>query len=196
MQPLFTIGHSTHSIDTFLDLLAQHGITAVADVRSSPRSRWPQFNRDELSPALRKTRIDYVFLGRELGARRTEPDCYEHGQIVYDRVANLPLFLAGIERVLRGMQSHRIALMCAEQEPLDCHRGILICRALRRRSVPIRHILSDGTLEDHSETERRLLRLTKTERNLLEPELTPDELLARAYAARGRDLGYRPPAED
>lgn len=188
---LFTIGHSNHDWPTFLALLQRHGVTAVADVRSQPVARLPQFNHKELEIELKHADVEYVFLGRELGARREEPECYDEGCAVYERVAELPMFRTGLERVLKGLQRHRIALMCAEQEPTDCHRTVLVCRRLRHEPIEIQHILADGQLEAHLATERRLIRMTGVGRTLFEPDLTDDEILDRAYLKRGREIAFR-----
>lgn len=192
---LFTIGYSTHDWPDFIAMLQQHGVTAIADVRSHPISRLPQYRKNELQQQLKPFDIEYGFLGRELGARRIESECYEDGQAVYERIAQLSIFREGLERIIRGLEQHRIALMCAEKEPLDCHRSVLICRHLKDQGFPIYHILSDGSLENHTATERRLLRITDTERTLFEPDLTDDQLLNRAYESRGREIAYRPDLE-
>jgi uncharacterized protein (DUF488 family) len=189
---LFTIGHSNHDWSTFLRLLQQHEVTAVADVRSQPTSRMPHFRRNILEQRLRESGIEYVFLGRELGARRDEPECYADDCAVYERIAGLPLFRRGVERILDGSMRHRIALMCAEREPLDCHRTILICRRLCDAPLPIQHILADGTLEPHADTEQRLLRRSRS-RSLLDPERSHADLLTRAYEQRGSEIAYRRP---
>jgi uncharacterized protein (DUF488 family) len=190
-QTLFTIGHTTHSFEEFAGLLHRHGITALADVRSHPYSRrLPQFNRETLAVALKGSNIHYVFLGDELGARRNEPECYEGERVVYQRVAMLPKFRSGLERVRRGMRTFQIALMCAEKEPLDCHRTILICAALRDE-YRILHILADGSTEDHAHTEQRLLRDMDVTRTLFEPDLSDEQLLAEAYDKRAAQIAYR-----
>lgn len=155
---VYTVGHSTHPVDRFLDLLVANDVTAVADVRSSPFSRHnPQFNKDVLRAALFRRKISYVFVGKELGARSDDPSCYEDGQVQYARLAATELFKSGIERVMSGAQKYRVALMCAEKEPLDCHRTLLVSRALESRDVSIMHILSDGSIEPQSKTMSRLL---------------------------------------
>lgn len=157
---IFTIGHSTHPIERFLELLATNGITALADVRSSPFSRYnPQFNKDTLSVELKQRDIAYVFVGKELGARSDDPACYEGGKVRYDRLAKTSIFGAGIERVLSGAEKYRVALMCAEKEPLDCHRTLLVGRALEQQGVAISHILSDGSIEANADSMTRLLDL-------------------------------------
>ena len=158
MNDVFTIGHSTHASDHFLGLLAEHGISAIADVRSSPFSRFnPQFNREVLSNSLREHNIKYVFLGDELGARSKDPDCYIAGKVQYDRLAQTSLFKVGIERVLEGAEKYRIAVMCAEKDPLACHRAILVSRALVEQSVVVNHILADGSIETHAQLVERML---------------------------------------
>jgi uncharacterized protein (DUF488 family) len=157
---IYTVGHSIHPIETFLELLERNGITAVADVRSSPFSRHnPQFNKDTLSAELKKRGIAYVFVGKELGARSDDPSCYEGGKVRYGRLARTPIFKAGIDRVLSGAEKYRLALMCAEKEPLDCHRTLLVSRALEQQGVSIFHILSDGSTEAQPKTMCRLLDL-------------------------------------
>jgi uncharacterized protein (DUF488 family) len=159
-HPIFTIGHSVHPIEVFLGLLSQHAVTAVADVRSAPYSRRnPQYNRDALEATLRDHRIHYVFLGRELGARSEDPTCYVGGRVQYARLAAAPLFRSGVDRVLQGARDHRIALMCSEKEPLECHRTILVAPAVAARGVEILHIHPDGHLERHENAMTRLLAL-------------------------------------
>jgi uncharacterized protein (DUF488 family) len=187
-----TIGHSNHPIDKFISLLKQHGITAVGDVRSAPYSRFnPQFNKNDFAASLKKAGIAYVFLGQVLGARPDDRSCYENGQVDFSRMAGRADFTQGLDRVIRGSGEYRIALMCAEKEPLDCHRTILVCRNLKAPDVHIRHILADGTVEDHHRTEGRLLRMTDCERSLLDQGSSDSELLERAYAKRGCQIAHK-----
>lgn len=197
MNPdLLTIGHSRHAMEHYLSLLRLHAVTAVADVRSTPHSRTPHFSQAPLRQALAAAQIQYVYLGAELGARRAESSCYVEGQARYELVAKLPAFDAGIERLRRGAQRYRIAMMCAEKEPLDCHRGVLIARSITLRGWSVSHILADGRLEEHSATDRRLVSRMGITRSLFEPDLPWEGLVERAYAARGLELAYRMPAPD
>jgi uncharacterized protein (DUF488 family) len=189
MNPLFTIGHSTHSEDHLFELLGQFQVQAVADVRSSPYSRMnPQFNRAALQRACRRRGIQYVFLGEELGARSADPSVYLSGRVQYSRLAQTELFQTGIQRLLKGLRQYRIALLCAEKDPITCHRTILVCRELRDRPVHIEHILADGAAETQAQAEIRLLE----EFNLAAPELfaDTDELLQRAYELQGERIAY------
>jgi uncharacterized protein (DUF488 family) len=155
---IFTIGHSNISAEAFVALLQQQRVTAIADVRSTPYSRYTsQFNREALQATLKAAGIAYVFLGDELGARSKNPDCYAaNGQVVYAKIAQTALFQAGIERVLRGAQTYRLSLMCAEREPLECHRTLLVAHALIARGAVIRHILHSGHEELHEQTLMRM----------------------------------------
>lgn len=186
---VYTIGHSTHPLDTFLALLKQHSVSAIADVRSSPFSRFnPQFNKDALERALKANGIKYVFLGRELGARSEDPSCYEHGRVQYGRLAKTELFESGLSRVVRGAQTHRIALMCAEKEPLDCHRTLLVARALTERGVPVTHIWANGQAEPHGDAMLRLLDVVGLPREDL--FRTQQELLAQALLRQEERVAY------
>lgn len=188
-KTVFTIGHSKHPIETFFALLKQHGISALADVRSAPYSRFhPQFNKDALEKALKEHGIKYVFLGRELGARSEDRSCYENGRVRYPLLARTALFRQGIERVTSGVAEYRIALMCAEREPLECHRTLLVARALDELGVPIRHILADGRTEAHGEAMLRLLDLLGLPREDL--FRSRQELLAEAIERQERKVAY------
>lgn len=193
MPELFTIGHSTQSWEQFHDRLVCHRIDAVGDVRSSPYSaRLPQFNREILERALKSAGIHYVFLGNELGARRSERECYVDGIARYDRIARTPAFHSGLERVRKGVGRFRLALMCAEKDPLECHRTILVCRELRNE-FEIRHILDDGKMENHSDAESRLL----AEERVPSEDffISREELIARAYDRRGAKIAFHESGE-
>jgi uncharacterized protein (DUF488 family) len=187
---IYTIGHSKHPIDRFVALLQQHRIDALADVRSTPYSRFnPQFNKEKLQPALARAGVRYVFRGEELGARSKDPSCYdEEGRVSYAKLARTELFRKGIERLLTGMRQHRIAIMCAEREPLECHRTILVSRELERAGAPVTHILQDGTLEPH----RQLMGRLAAELKLVGTDLfrSPDELIEDAYEKQGSRIAY------
>lgn len=199
MREIFTIGHSNHTIEHFVSLLATYGVSALADVRSSPYSEYsPQFNKEILEQRLANLHIEYVFLGRELGARRSEQSCYVDGQAKYDMIRNLPAFRQGLTCVLEGIEKYNVALLCAEADPLMCHRTILICRELKavRPDLRINHILADGSLESHEEAEQRLIRLHKLQPELFGELTSASGLLGRAYELQAERIAYRKvPAE-
>lgn len=156
---IYTIGHSTQTVDRFIDHLKRNGVTAIADVRSSPYSRHnPQFSKDELRAVLKAEGIRYVFLGKELGARSDDECCYVNDKVQYGRLASTEAFRSGIQRIVEGSLTHRIALMCAEKDPLDCHRTILVARVLVALGCHVKHILINGSIETHEAAMERLVK--------------------------------------
>ena len=176
-------------MDRIIELLTSHDVTAVADVRSHPYSRFnPQFNRENLRADLKRADISYVFLGRELGARTEDRSCYVNGTVQYDLLARTGPFQEGLARIGVGARSHRIALLCAERDPLVCHRSILVCRHLASRGIGAQHILDDGRLESHDQALTRLV----VELGLASGDLfrTHDDLIVEAYDRRGTQIAY------
>lgn len=197
MPDVFTIGHSNHAASAFLTLLRQHGVNAVADVRSVPYSRFnPQFRREALRRELMAAGIAYVYLGGELGGRSDDPTCYREGRICYERVAKTQHFNDGLRRLEEGMAKHRIAMMCAEKEPLHCHRTLLVAQALDERGVAVSHIHADGRLESHCGAMDRLLdaaRLPAADDLLAQSRA---DLVAAAIRWQTVRVGYAPVAEN
>lgn len=186
---MYTIGHSNHAIEHFIELLERFAVDCVCDVRSAPYSRRnPQFNRETLRDSLKQQGIRYVYLGKELGARTEDEACYVNGKVSFERLAATPLFRKGIERVLEGDKTFTIALMCAEKEPLNCHRTILVARHLTSLGVPIEHILESGASERHEATIDRLIDIVGLPREDLFS--TYDDIIERAYRIRGGDVAY------
>jgi uncharacterized protein (DUF488 family) len=188
--PILTIGHSRHSLERFLSLLKTAEVTAIADVRSSPASRFsPQFNKTALAASLGGHGIGYVFLGKELGGRPARPEMYRDGRADYEKMAGSPEFRAGLAQLLAAAERHRVAMMCAEADPLDCHRCLLVGRALAEAGYDVAHILASGEIASQADIEDRLL---ETE------HLADDDLLmhsravrlAEAYRSRNRKAGY------
>ena len=194
-RTILTIGHSTHALEAFIALLQRHGVSAVADVRSAPFSRFnPDFNREPLVRGLAAHRVAYVFLGRELGGRPDDPSCYEDGRICYERVGTIPWFQRGLDRVVLGAADHRIALMCAEREPLECHRTLLVAPALVARGVSVGHILADGELETHAGAMDRLLAMHGLSDDTAQRSLslqTRTERIREAVAEQAKRVGAK-----
>lgn len=180
MPVVLTIGHSNHTLERFLDLLESAGVEMLVDVRSSPYSRrHPQFNGPALSRALALTGITYLWLGRELGGRPDDPALMCDGVADYERMAEAANFKSGIEQVLQESAWLHVALMCAEKEPLDCHRCLLVGRALATAGAEVRHLLADGGAVTQTEIEDRLI----AGGDLFTPR---NDLLATAYRERAR----------
>jgi uncharacterized protein (DUF488 family) len=155
-EPLFSIGHSNHPIQAFLGLLDAHQIGVVADVRSSPYSKFvPQYNASSLKAALEAHGTRYVYLGKELGGRPDGDDFYDaEGHVLYSRVARADFFKSGIARLRKGMETHRIAILCSEEDPAVCHRHLLIGRVLIEAGIALHHIRGDGSIQDDAEVPR------------------------------------------
>lgn len=197
---LFSMGHSNHSWERFIGLLGHAGITAVVDVRSQPFSRrYPQFDRHSLRRGLQEQDIVYVFCGDSLGGRPQQPSLYdEHGRVNYDRVRRTPAFQGGLDQVCAALEQFRLALVCSEEDPLDCHRGLMIAPALVERGLTFWHIRADGSIESTSEIEARLLTETKVGVGILDglfaDTLTAEErgqMLEEAYRIQARRKAFR-----
>ncbi len=187
-RELFTVGHSTHTIEHFMALLKRHSITAVCDVRSHPYSKYnSQFNREMIREDLKKNGISYVFLGKELGARSENPNCYIEGKVQYNYLVDEPPFRQGISRLTQGMSRYSIALMCAEKDPIACHRMILVCREMRSLAEQINHILADGEIETNTEAENRLLSTLGIVPDMLRDK---DKCIEEAYDEQGKKIAY------
>jgi uncharacterized protein (DUF488 family) len=188
---IFTIGHSNHGLGGFLQLLALHSIQAVADVRSQPSSRLhPHFDRGALKSHLKAVGIDYVFLGRELGGRPEDRECYDQfGQVDYDAVARTPSFAAGMDRLGQGAERYRVVLLCSEKDPITCHRMLLVSRRWFERGGDALHIRADGALEGQESAEARLMH----EVGLSSSDMfrSPEEIRVEAFHKRAKEVAYR-----
>lgn len=194
-QSIYSIGHSNHSVERFIQLLVENRITAVADVRSSPVSRFsPQFDSSALKNSLREHNCAYVFLGRELGGRPKSTKLYTDGAADYELMTQTREFAKGIARLLEGSKTHRIAIMCSESDPLDCHRCLLVGRSLSIKGINTVHILSDGQKISQLEIDEQLLRLEQGNNEDL--FLSERDQIALAYRKRAKRVAYREQSED
>ncbi len=188
---LFTIGHSNMPAERFMAVLRGHGIDAVADVRTNPVSRFcPWFSARNLKPLLQHQGMEYAAFCEALGGRPTHPALYCGGVADYEAMAQEPEFLSGLDRLASLAEQHRLCLLCAERDPLDCHRCLLVGRALAERGLRIGHVLFNGSLETHHNTERRLLQTSGAADDLF--VTGQRERLAAAYRRRAREVAYRP----
>jgi uncharacterized protein (DUF488 family) len=187
---LYSIGHSNIAAERFVAMLRDSGVIAVADVRSTPFSRrFPWFSAKNLAAMLAQQGIEYLSYGQSLGGRPHNAALYRDGIADYEAMAQRPEFQAGLDRLCADAARLRVCLMCAEREPLDCHRCLLVARSLAARGLGIGHILHDGTIEPHRATEQRLLALTGTGDDLFAPGQY--ERLAAAYRRRAQAIAYR-----
>lgn len=194
---IYTIGHSTHPAEYFLELLNAYAVNCLVDVRSVAASRYnPQYNQKRLSAFLAAHSMAYLHFAGEFGARQTAPGVRdETGRVDFEKVRQSPLFLRGVERLQQGIEKgYTIALMCAESDPLDCHRFIMITPALVTLGFDVRHILKDKTVLTNAGLEDRLL--TKYKKKLPQPdafhgEMNRAEKLAFALRLRNSEIGWK-----
>lgn len=186
---ILTLGHSTHSLERFFELLKRSAVTAIADVRSSPWSRHnPQFNRSELKSSLRSVGIDYRFYGKQLGGRPSDPSLFHGSTADYEAMARTKEFGDGLNMVLAGAAKHQIALMCSEHDPLDCHRCLLVGRSLAERGAVVGHILSNAEIISQQKIEEKLLAMSgRSTDDFFVPR--PEQLSA-AYRDRSLKVAY------
>ncbi len=195
---IYTVGHSTHELTYFLKLIQMHQVNCLVDVRSVAASSYnPQFNKDTLSVFLKDNGITYLHFSREFGARQTAKELLDNtGQLDFEKVHHASHFKQGIERLKQGVaKGYTIALMCAESEPLDCHRFGMVSTALVRDDIDVLHIMKDGSVKTHHELEKELIK--KYEKKLPQPDIfttniTPEEQLKVAYKLQNKDIAYSP----
>jgi uncharacterized protein (DUF488 family) len=201
---LISVGHSNHEWSAFVALMRRAGVTALADVRSSPYSgRYPHFNRESLMRGLYDEDIPYVFLGNLLGGRPGQPSLYDvDGRVNYERVRRTEAFQRGLEQLTHALNGHTVAMLCSEEDPLQCHRGLMIAPALSECGFPPHHLRGDGSLETNEQMERRLLRETGVGAGLIDglfaATLTAEDhrcLLAEAYRRQARRKAYQLPLD-
>lgn len=156
--PILSVGYGLREFADFMEMLVAHRVEFVGDVRSVPYSRRPEFARPALERSLPGFGMRYVFLGDSLGGRPADSQCYdEDGHVDYERCRTNEAFIAGIDRVVQAYESgHRLALMCSETRPTDCHRSKLLGEMLADRGVPVVHIDAEGRLLDHAEVAAQL----------------------------------------
>ncbi len=182
---LYTIGHSNHSIEKFINLLKSHGITLVADVRSSPYSQYcAQFNKEIFSARLQAESIGYIYLGEGLGGRSA-------AFVDFKQMSNRREFKQEITRLLEVFAEDCVALMCAEKDPIKCHRFTLVCRALKAEGLHIRHILEDGSIEEHSDAEERLVEMLNVQPTLFETGQPRARIIEHAYEKQSRRIYHQ-----
>lgn len=199
---IYTVGHSTHQLDYFLELLTEYSVNCVVDVRSVAASSYnPQYNKEPLSNFLKNNQICYLHFAEEFGARHSDPDLLDNdGKVDFEKVKRSWNFKKGVERLWQGVEKRFvIALMCSESEPLDCHRFSMIAKALEKDGFDVRHILKDKSIKSNLELEIQLLkkydkRIPKP--GIFEPNISVDDQLKVAYKLRNQEIAYSPNAKE
>jgi uncharacterized protein (DUF488 family) len=186
---VLTIGHSNLAANDLIELLRRAGVTDVADVRSQPHSRrFPWFSARPLARRLTGEHINYHGLGDALGGRPHDPALYRDRIVDYVAMASTHTFQCGLDRVKNLTQGAQLCLLCAEREPLDCHRCLLVGRALAEQGLTVGHILPSGMIEPHLATEERLLATADENADLF---MDRSARLAEAYRRRTRRVAAR-----
>ena len=197
---LYTVGHSSQSLEEFLTLLQRHGINCVVDVRSVPASKYAhQFNEESIKAFLKLNGIQYLPFGNEFGARRT--DCVnDEGQVDFEVAVTTPLFQQGAKRLMKGLErGFCITLMCSEADPLECHRFSLVSRYFHNQGIEVFHIMKDANLASQGEVEKRMVNdfLHSRKYHLAEVDelfgtYTTEDQLKDAYRLKNKEIGYKP----
>lgn len=199
---IYTVGHSNHEMDYFLELINHFGITCIVDVRSVAASAYnPQFNGTNLAGFLKSENIIYMHFAEEFGARHNDPELLdEEGKVDFEKVRKSYNFKKGVERLWKGVEKgFKIALMCSEGEPFDCHRFSMVTVALKAEGFDIYHILKDKTLQTNQELEQRLLKKYDKKipkPNIFETQINPEQQLKVAYRLRNKEIAYSPYGKD
>lgn len=199
---IYTVGHSTHQLGYFLELLREYNVNCIVDVRSSPASAYnPQYNQEPFKNFLKKNRITYLHFPEEFGARQTDRDLLdEEGILDFVKVRKSWAFNKGLERIWQGVEKgFVIAIMCSEGNPLDCHRFSMVSVGLENDGFAVKHIMKDKSLKEHSELEKELLKEFKKklpEKDLFNQNVSDEEhkkkQLDIAYRLKNKKIGYQP----
>ncbi|MGB4774809.1 MAG: DUF488 domain-containing protein [Daejeonella sp.] len=195
---IYTVGHSTHQIDYFLELLRDYGITCLIDVRSVAASSYnPQFNKESLTNFLKRNGIQYLHFAEEFGARHNDPDLLDNeGKVDFEKVRKSWTFKNGVERIWQGIdKGFTISLMCSESEPFDCHRFSMVSIALDKDGFNVNHIMKDKTLKSNADLENQLIK--KYDKKLPKPDMfnpnvTLEDQLKEAYRLRNKEIAFSP----
>ena len=197
---IFAIGHSNYPYDKLINMIKKYDINCVVDIRETPYSKYNiQYNKEAFNESLRNSGFIYIYMGKEFGAKRTNKDVYtQEGYADFEKVAKEDIFLNGIERLKKGCQmGYRIVLLGAMQEPIRCHRSILVGKVLNKEGFDVKYIMHEGNLAYQEDIEESLLDKYFSDRkqlsidNLLGSALTIEEMIQEGYKLANKEIGYR-----
>lgn len=199
MKRIYTIGHSTEPVECLITRLKQHAINCVVDVRSIPYSQYAhQYNASFIKGMLREVHINYLYMGKEFGARQEKAQYFdEKGILDFLKYQKSPSFQNGVIRIENGIKKdYKIAFMCTEKDPIDCHRNIMVAKYFFNQGYSIGNIMIDGSIQEQEEVEQRLLDQYFPDRNeltlfeLIEDKDDMSKLLKEAYRCKNKEIGY------
>lgn len=197
---IYTIGHSNYPVERLIDMLKYYNIDTVVDIRGTPYSKYNvQYNKETIAHTLKEEGFIYIYMAKELAAKRQNKISYnKEGYSDFEKVVKEPDFLNGINRLRNGLEKgYKIALLGAMQDPIRCHRSILVGRALREQGFNVKHILDDYTIASQNHIEKSLLekyfnnRAQLTIDSLLGNEMTEDDMINESYRFANKEIGYR-----
>ena len=197
---IYTIGHSNYTIERLIDMLRHYNINCVVDIRGTPYSKYNvQFDKETIRYTLSKAGFIYIYMAKELAAKRINKESYnEEGYSDFEKVIKEKEFLEGIERLKNGCnKGYNIVLLGAMQEPIRCHRSILVGKALRKCGFNVKHILDDYSTASQEDIEQMLLdkyfsnREQMTIDDLIGNSLSREEMIEEGYRMANKEIGYR-----
>ena len=197
---IYTIGHSNYTVERLIDMLKHYNINCVVDIRGTPYSKYNiQFDKETIRYTLSKAGFIYIYMAKELAAKRINKQSYnEEGYSDFEKVIKENEFIEGIERLKNGCnKGYKIALLGAMQEPIRCHRSILVGRALRENGFNVQHILDDYSIASQEDIEQMLLDKYFSNRNQMTIDdlsgnsLTREEMIQEGYRLANKEIGYR-----
>ena len=190
----YTIGHSNHLIEDFIQTLKNFQIQCIIDIRTIPSSNYiPQYNRENLQSWLEREGIEYEYLGDRIGGRYTDPDLLDsQGSVDYEKVEQRSIFQTGIDQVCQIINRGKpAALMCSEKDPLDCHRFVLVSKALTKKGISIDHIVFEGTKDTEGKLVGSLVSNNDLEKKLQEMYKSPNEMdKEMLYRRRNKEMAF------
>lgn len=195
---VYTVGHSTHHLDYFLEMIREHGVNCIIDVRSVAASSYnPQYNQEPLKHFLKNNKVGYLHFAQEFGARQTDPHLLdEEGKLDFERVRKTWWFKQGLEKVWKGIaKGDVVAIMCSESEPIDCHRFSMVSVGLENDGFEVRHILKDKSIKTNGQLQDELLEKYKKKLpqvDLFNPHITREIQLEVAFRLKNKEIGFAP----
>lgn len=197
---IFAIGHSNYPYDKLIEMIKRYGIDCVVDIRETPYSKYnTQYNREALRESLKSSGFTYVYMGHEFGAKRQTKESYnDDGYADFKKVIKEELFLKGIERITKGLQmGYKIVLLGAMQDPIRCHRSIMLGKYLNEKGFDVKYIMHEGNIVNQDYIEEDLLNKYFSDRNqlsidsLLGTDKSREEMIEEGYKLANKEIGYR-----
>ena len=197
---IYTIGHSNYTMERLIDMLEYYNINCVVDIRGTPYSNNNiQFDKETIRYTLTNAGFVYIYMGKELAAKRIRKNSYNNeGYSNFEEVIKEEEFKRGVERLKNGCEKgYKIILLGAMQDPIRCHRSILVGRELVKNDFDVKHILDDYSIVTQDDIEEMLLNKYFSNRNQITIEdltgnsLNNEEMINEGYKLANREIGYR-----